>query len=126
MVDIPAINTIAGRYKRQYIHGPIRPMNTTLPSFAAGPSLLRSQRITVYPNLVSQKQFWLQFYYVDKCVFSVHLYTLTGVEVFRKFFHHGSYNGTHAVQVPRNLVTGIYRLAIRSEHIDHMQPIVIR
>jgi hypothetical protein len=101
-------------------------MNTTLLPFAAAPSLLRSQRITVYPNLVSQKQFWLQLYYVDKCVFSVHLYSLTGHEVFRKFFHHASYHGTHSVQLPRNLVTGIYKLAIRSEHISHMQPIVIR
>lgn len=103
----------------------VRPMNTTQPT-VAGPALQRSQRITVYPNLVSQKQFWLQFYYVDKCVFSVHLYTLTGQEVFRKFFHHASFHATHAVQLPFHLMTGIYRLAIRSEHITHLQPIVIR
>ena len=104
----------------------VRPMNTTQLPYAAGQTLRRSQRITVYPHLVSQKQFWLQFYYVDKCVFSVHLYTLTGQEVFRKFFHHANYHGTHAVQLPRNLVTGIYKLAIRSEHISHMQPLVVR
>jgi hypothetical protein len=104
----------------------VRPMNTTQVPYAAGQALRRSQRITIYPNLVSQKQFWLQFYYVDKCVFSVHLYTLTGHEVFRKFFHHSSFHATHAVLLPVNLVTGIYKLAIKSEHISHLQPIVVR
>ena len=101
-------------------------MNRTQPQKPAGIVLQRSQRITVYPNLVTQKQFWLQFYYVDKCVFSVHLYTLTGHEVFRKFFHHAPLHATHAVLLPGNLMTGIYKLAIKSEHISHLQPIVVR
>lgn len=103
----------------------VRPMNITQPQHAAGSYMLRSQRITIYPNLVMQKQFWLQFYYVDKCVFSVHLYTLTGQEVFRRFFHHASLHGTHAVQLPWRLSRGIYKLAIRSEHISELQPIII-
>jgi hypothetical protein len=104
----------------------VRPMNRTQPPYVAGKALQRSQRITVYPNLVTQKQFWLQFYYVDKCVFSVHLYTLTGIEVFRKFFHHSTYHATHAVQLPFYFGAGIYKLAIKSEHMNQLQPIVIR
>jgi hypothetical protein len=99
-------------------------MNTTQPQHTDGQALLRSQRITIYPNLVSQRQFWIQFYYVEKCVFSVHLYTLTGQEVYRHFFHHGSIHATHNVQLPR-MVRGIYKLAIRSEHIGELRPIVI-
>jgi|GEM_PF-834610 hypothetical protein len=87
--------------------------------------LPRTQRITVYPNLVQQKQFWLQFYYVDKCVFSVHLYTLSGFEVFRKFYHHASLHATHSISLPAKLQRGIYKLALRSEAIDYVQPIVI-
>jgi hypothetical protein len=86
----------------------------------------RTQRITVYPNLVSQKIFWLQFYYVDRCVFSVHLYTLGGYEVFRKFYFHDTFHATHAVQLPRHLVRGVYKLVIRSERLHHAQPIVLR
>ena len=101
-------------------------MNITQPRQVAGNMLQRSQRISIYPNLVSQKQFWIQFYYVDKCVFSVHLYTLNGEEVFRKFFHHSKLHDTHAVQLPVRFIRGIYKLAIRSEHITRMQPIVIQ
>ena len=100
-------------------------MNITQVPYPAGATLLRSQRITIYPNLVAQKQFWLQFYYVDKCVFSVQLYTLTGQEVFRRFFHHGHLHATHVVQLPVRFARGIYKLAIRSEHLMLMQPIII-
>lgn len=100
-------------------------MNITQPQYAAGIALSRTQRITIYPSLVTQKQFWIQFYYVDKCVFSVQLYALNGDEVFRRFFHHGSWHGTHVVQLPWRLNRGIYRLAIRSERISWLQPIVI-
>ena len=100
-------------------------MNITRPQPTAA-SVQRSQRITVYPNLVSQKQFWLQFYYVDKCVFSVHIYTLTGQEVFRRFYHHSNLHGTHAVQLPLRFSRGIYKMALKSEHISYLQPIVIR
>ena len=103
----------------------VRPMNITQPQYAGGQALSRSQRITIYPNLVTQKLFWIQFYYIDKCVFSVHLYTLTGEEVYRRFFHHANYHATHAIQLPLRLARGIYKLAIRSEHICEMRPIVI-
>lgn len=99
-------------------------MNSTQLPNSAG-TILRSQRITIYPNLVAQKQFWLQFYYVDQCVFSVQLYTLTGQEVFRRFFHHANLHGTHMVQLPVKFARGIYKLAVRSEHVMVMQPIVI-
>lgn len=126
-VDIPALSTIASGTKRKYIHGQVRPMNTNLLTTAGPqPLLLRTQRITVYPNLVTQKLFWLQFYYVDKCVFSVHLYTLSGYEVFRKFYHHANYHATHAVQLPRHLMRGVYKMVIKSERINHGQPIVIK
>lgn len=92
---------------------------------AAAPLLCRTQRITVYPNLVKQKQFWLQFYYVDQCVFSVHLHTLTGTEVFRKFYHHASFHATHTITLPARLSRGIYKLAIRSEGLNYLQPIII-
>lgn len=100
-------------------------MNITQPQHAAGSVLQRSQRITIYPNLVAQKQFWIQFYYVDKCVFSVHLYTLTGQEVFRRFIHHATWHGTHAVQLPWKFSRGIYKLVIRSERISEVCKLVV-
>jgi hypothetical protein len=112
-------------FREKLLQRKVRPMNTTQPQYAAGPAMPRAQRITIYPNLVKQKQFWIQFYYVDKCVFSVQLYTLNGDEVFRRFFHHGNFHATHAVQLPMRLSRGIYRLAIRSERVSWLQPLVV-
>jgi hypothetical protein len=86
----------------------------------------RVQRITVYPNLVSQKKFWLQLYNIEQCVFSVHLYSLSGQQVFKHFIYHNDLHSTHTVLLPQNLERGIYKIAIRYGDNHYVQPIVIQ
>jgi hypothetical protein len=85
----------------------------------------RTQRITVYPNLVSQKKFWLQLYNFEQCVFTVQLYSLAGQQVFKHFLFHSDFHSTHAVQLPHHLARGIYKVAIRCGDNHYVQPIVI-
>ena len=85
----------------------------------------RTQRITVYPNLVSQKKFWLQLYNIEQCVFTVQLYSLTGQQVFKHFLNHSDFHSTHTVQLPYQLPRGIYKVAIRYGDNHYVQPIVI-
>lgn len=85
----------------------------------------RAQRVTVYPNLVSQKKFWLQLYNIEKCVFSVHLYSLTGQQVFKHFLYHSDFHSTHAILLPTNLQRGVYKVAVRVGELHYVQPIVI-
>jgi hypothetical protein len=98
------------------------PMNT-LPF--TDHSKKRVQRITVYPNLVSQRKFWLQLYNIDKCVFTVQLYSLAGQQVFKHFLYHAELHSNHTVQLPRQLARGIYKVAIRCGDNHYVQPIVI-
>ena len=86
----------------------------------------RAQRITVYPNLVSQKKFWLQLYNIDQCVFTVHLYSLTGQQVFKHHIYHSDFHSTHTVQLPQHLCRGIYKIAIRYGDTHYVQPMVIQ
>lgn len=85
----------------------------------------RAQRITIYPNLVSQKQFWLQLYNIDKSVFSVHLYSLTGEQVFKHFLYHSDFHSTHTIKLPNHLGRGVYKVAVRIGENHYVQPIVI-
>jgi hypothetical protein len=85
----------------------------------------RSQRITVYPTLVSQKQFWLQFYNIEKCVFSIHLYSLSGQQVYKHFIFHSEMHSNHAIHLPSYIERGVYKLAIRYGDNHYVQPIVI-
>jgi len=85
----------------------------------------RAQRITVYPNLVTQKQFWLQLYNIDKCVFSVHVYSLTGQQVFKLFLYHSDVHSSHTIQLPAHVQRGVYKVAVRTSDSHHVQPIVI-
>jgi hypothetical protein len=98
------------------------PMNT-LP--LTDHSKKRIQRITVYPNLVSQGKFWLQLYNIEKCVFTVQLYSLAGQQVFKHFLYHADLHSNHTVQLPRQLARGIYKVAIRYGDNHYVQPIVI-
>jgi hypothetical protein len=86
----------------------------------------RIQRITVYPNLVSQKKFWLQLYNIEQCVFTVHLYSLAGQQVFKHHIYHSELHSTHTVTLPNNLERGIYKVAIRYGDNHYLQPIVIQ
>jgi hypothetical protein len=86
----------------------------------------RAHRITVYPNLVSQKKFWLQLYNIEQCVFTVHLYSLAGQQVFKQFLYHSDMHSTHTVQLPQHLARGIYKIAIRYGDSHYVQPIVIQ
>ena len=85
----------------------------------------RLQRVTVYPNLVSQQKFWLQLYSIEKCVFTVQLYSLAGQQVYKHFLYHADYHSTHTIQLPRHIDRGIYKVAIRVGDEHFVQPIVI-
>ena len=71
-----------------------------------------SQRITLYPDLVTERRFWLQLYSIDRCVFSVYFYTLSGMLMFKTFLAHKEHFSTHTIWLPANISTGIYRVAI--------------
>jgi hypothetical protein len=86
----------------------------------------RVPRITVYPTLVSQKKFWLQLYNIDECVFTVHLYSLNGQQVFKHFLNHTDFHSTHTVQLPWHIPRGIYKVAIRYGDNHYVQPIVVQ
>ena len=86
----------------------------------------RIERITVYPNLVSQKKFWLQLYNIEQCVFTVQLYSLAGQQVFKHFLFHSDLHSTHTVLLPQQLDRGIYKIAIRYGDNHFVQPIVIQ
>lgn len=85
----------------------------------------RAQRVTIYPYLVSQKQFWLQLYNIDKCVFTVHLYSLTGQQVFKHFLYHSDFHSTHTIKLPTHVSRGVYKVAVRFGDNHYVQPIVI-
>lgn len=85
----------------------------------------RTQRITVYPNLVSQKKFWLQFYNIEQCVFTVQVYSLAGQQVFKHFVYHSELHSNHTVVLPDHIPRGIYKVAIRFGENHHVQLIVI-
>jgi hypothetical protein len=85
----------------------------------------RAQRITVYPNLVSQKKFWLQLYNIEQCVFTVHLYSLAGQQVFKHHIYHADLHSNHTVQLPQQIPRGIYKIAIRYGDNHYVQPMVI-
>ena len=85
----------------------------------------RTQRITVYPNLVSQKKFWLQLYNIEQCVFTIQLYSLAGQQVFKHFLFHSDLHSTHTVHLPQHLDRGMYKIAIRYGDNHYVQPIVI-
>jgi hypothetical protein len=85
----------------------------------------RLQRVTVYPNLVSQQKFWLQLYHIDKSVFTVQLYSLAGQQVFKLFLYHADFHSTHTIQLPRHIDRGIYKVAIRVGDEHFVQPIVL-
>ena len=87
--------------------------------------LKRSQRITVYPNLVSIKQCWLQLYNIDSCVFSVQLHTLSGFEMFRRFFYHTGLYSNHTIKIPAKLERGIYKMLICCDDIRYNQLLII-
>lgn len=86
----------------------------------------RAERITVYPNLVSQKKFWLQLYNIEQCVFTVQLYSLAGQQVFKHFLFHSDFHSTHTVHLPPQLARGIYKIAIRYGDNHFVQPMVIQ
>jgi hypothetical protein len=85
----------------------------------------RLQRITLYPTLVTQHQFWLQLYNIGTCVFSVHIYTLHGLEVFTHFYMHQEINSMHAIHVHQHIGRGIYKVAVRCDDLQYLQNIII-
>lgn len=106
------------------INHTIYPMNTPLLS-AAGYSAL-SQRITLYPNLVTEKRFWLQLYNIDRGIFTIYFYTLSGVLLFKGFLAHKEHFSTHTINIPEKLTTGIYKIAVCCDEFYYLKTLVVR
>jgi hypothetical protein len=90
-------------------------------------SLLQlSQRITLYPELVTEKRFWLQLYNIERGVFTVYFYTLSGVLLFQTFLAHKEHYSTHTIWLPAKISTGIYKVAVFSSEHYYLKTVVIR
>ena len=85
----------------------------------------RTQRVTIYPTLVSQKKFWIQLYNIEQCVFTVHLYELSGQQVYKHFIFHSNLHSNHTIYLPTHIGRGIYKLAVRYGDNHIVQPMVI-
>jgi len=97
-----------------------------LPLLPATRFLQLSQRITLYPNLVTEKRFWLQLYNIERGVFTIYFYTLSGMLLFKGFLAHKEHFSTHTICLPARLSTGIYKVAVCGGDYYHLQTMVIR
>jgi hypothetical protein len=100
-------------------------MNNVLLSPAA--QLLHlSQRITVYPDLITEQSFWLQLYNIDRGIAMLYFYTLTGSLVCKAILTHKEHFSTHVIKLPASLRGGIYRLYICCGEAYYQKTLVIR
>jgi hypothetical protein len=97
-----------------------------LPLLPAAGFLQLSHRITLYPNLVTEKRFWLQLYNIERGVFTIYFYTLSGMLLFKSFLAHKEHFSTHTICLPARVSTGIYKVAVYGGDLHHWQTIVIR
>ena len=96
------------------------------PLLPAARFLQLSQRITLYPNLVTEKRFWLQLYNIERSVFAVYFYTLSGALLFKTFLAHKDHFSTHTIWLPAKIGTGIYKVAVYCGEHHYLKTIVIR
>lgn len=96
------------------------------PLLPAARFLQLSQRITLYPNLVTEKRFWLQLYNIERNVFTIYFYTLSGMLLFKSFLAHKEHFSTHTICLPARISTGIYKVAVCCGDYHYLQTIVIR
>ncbi|AXY73495.1 hypothetical protein D3H65_05665 [Paraflavitalea soli] len=97
-----------------------------LPLLPAARFLQLSQRITLYPSLVTERRFWLQLYNIERGVFTIYFYTLSGVLLFKSFLAHKEHFSTHTICLPVLISTGIYKVAVCCGDSHYLQTIVIR
>lgn len=96
------------------------------PLLSAARLLTLSQRITLYPNLVTEKRFWLQLYNIERGVFTVYFYTLSGALLFQTFLAHKEHHSTHTIWLPAKISTGIYKVAVFGSNHYYLRTVVIR
>lgn len=88
--------------------------------------LTGSQRITLYPTLVTERRFWLQLYNMDRSVMAIYFYTLSGYMLFKAFIAHRDHFSTHTISLPHYVRSGVYKVAIFCGDHHYLQSIVIR
>ena len=98
----------------------------TEPLLPAARFLQATQRITLYPTLVTEQRFWLQLYNIDRTVFALYFYTLSGVLLFRSFIAHKEHFSTHTICLPQQISGGIYKVAILCGDHHFLQSVVVR
>lgn len=96
------------------------------PLLPAARFLQATQRITLYPTLVTERKFWLQLYNIDRTVFALYCYTLSGALLFRSFIAHKEHFSTHVISLPRHITGGIYKVALYCGDHHYLHSIVVR
>lgn len=100
----------------------LHPMNASL---NISHSAARSRRVTLYPNLVTQRCCWLQLYHVENGPVHIELYTLSGGLVLKNFCYHAGFQSTHTITFPAHIKRSIYKITIRCADHAITQPIII-
>ncbi|WP_276482732.1 hypothetical protein [Paraflavitalea pollutisoli] len=96
------------------------------PLLPAARFLSATQRITLYPTLVTERRFWLQLYNIDRTVFAIYFYTLSGALLFRSVLAHKEHFSTHAIPLPQYVTGGIYKVAVCCGDHHFLHSIVVR
>jgi len=85
-----------------------------------------SQRVTVYPELITEQCFWLQLYNIDRGLLSLYFYTLTGRLVCKAILTHKEHFSMHVIKLPASLRGGIYRLSVCCGDYHYLKTLIIR
>ena len=84
-----------------------------------------SQRITVYPDLITQRCFWLQLNNIDRGILSLYIYTLAGTLLCKGIVAHKEHFSTHTIPIPESITHGIYKIAITCGDYHYLKTLVI-
>jgi hypothetical protein len=84
-----------------------------------------AQRVTIYPNLVTERRFWLQLYSIERAVMTIYFYTLHGTLLFKTIVAHKEHWSTHTVWLPSIVTSGVYKVAISCGELHYAKTLVI-
>lgn len=84
-----------------------------------------TQRVTIYPNLVTERKFWLQLYSIDRGLLTIYFYTLTGTLLFKAISAYKEHWSTHTIALPAIIMAGVYKVAISCGELHYSKTLVI-
>jgi hypothetical protein len=100
-------------------------MLTNVSLLPAASFMQLSQRITVYPELITQRCFWLQLYNIDRGILTLYFYTLAGRLLFKGITAHKEHFSMHAIPLPESITSGIYKIAVSCGDYHYLKTLVI-